>query len=68
MATNDQRQMRLAASVIIVTYVAWLTLSTLGGKFGWNGRIGLLIDLGALAAFLWAMLLLFRVWRRRHNQ
>ncbi len=60
-------QTRLASIVIIVTMLGWMAVSFLGGKMGLPVRYAFLADLAAMAAFLWALIVLFRVWRQRQQ-
>ncbi|HEX9857620.1 MAG TPA: DUF5337 domain-containing protein [Paracoccaceae bacterium] len=59
------RQARLAAIVIAGTMVSWMGVQWLGGKMGWETRYVFLFDLAALAAFFWALVVTFRIWRRQ---
>ena len=59
------KQARLAAIVIAVTGVVWLLAVSFGGQLGLPVRFVFLIDLAALAAFFFALAILFRVWRVR---
>jgi len=61
------RQARLAAIVIASTMLLWFGLSYLGGQRGWDPRYALLLDFAALAAFFWALVVTWRVWRRGRN-
>jgi hypothetical protein len=45
--------------------VLWLGAQVVGGEMGWPPRFALLVDLMALAAFVWALALTFRIWRKR---
>lgn len=58
------RQSRLVAFVIAGTMLAWMGLQWLGGKMGWESRFVFLFDLAALAAFVWALVVTFRIWRQ----
>ncbi len=64
---DQQKQTRLAAIVILVTFPAWMGVSWLGGKMGWEPRYAILADLAALAALFWAMVVLFQIWRARQR-
>lgn len=67
---EDERlvaQARQAAIVIFVTMAVWIAAQWLGGQLGWPVRFAFLFDLAAGAAFLWALIVLFRVWRRRQD-
>ena len=61
------RQQRLAGMVLAATGVGWLGLQWLGGRMGWPMRYAFLIDLMAMAAFIWALTVTWRVWRRRKS-
>lgn len=63
MAYGQRGQARIAAIVILVAMVGWMGVSYLGGKLGLPVRFAFLADLAALAAFAWAGIVLFRVWR-----
>lgn len=60
-------QARLAALVMAGTMVAWMGGQWLGGQLGWPVRLAFLLDFAALAAFLWALVVTWRVWRRRQD-
>ncbi|MEO0681199.1 MAG: DUF5337 family protein [Pseudomonadota bacterium] len=60
----DKAQIRTASLVIIFAMVAWMGLSLLGGSLGLPVRFAFLIDMLCLAAFAWALFVLFNVWRR----
>ena len=64
---RDAGQARLAAVVIAATMVLWLGLSWLGGRLGWEARYAYLIDLAAIAAFVWSLAVTWRVWQRRRS-
>ena len=59
------RQARQAAIVIFATMLIWVGAQVLGGQLGWPPRFAFLFDLMAGAAFIWALVVLFRVWRAR---
>jgi hypothetical protein len=56
-----------AAIVILVTFPSWMGFSYLGGKMGLDPSYAILGDLAALAAFTWAMVVLYQVWRHRQQ-
>ncbi len=73
MGTSDQdremaRQARLVAIVIAATMVLWMAGQWLGGQFGWETRFVFLFDLAALAAFIWSLVVTYRIWRRRQEK
>ncbi|MBT4999671.1 MAG: DUF5337 family protein [Tateyamaria sp.] len=43
----------------------WMGLSYIGGLIELEARFAFLFDLAALAAFLWALIVLFNAWRTR---
>ncbi len=59
------KEARLVAVVIALTMILWLGAQWLGGKAGWETRFVFLFDLAALAAFIWAMVVTWRIWRRQ---
>lgn len=59
------RQAKLAALVMCVAIVAWVLLQMIGREYGWQARFAFLIDFAALAAFGWALIVTFRIWRAR---
>jgi len=64
---HQKAQTRLASIVIFVTMLGWMAFSFLGGKLGLPPRFALLADFAAMAAFAWALIVLFRVWRQRQE-
>ena len=58
-------QARLVALVIAVTMILWLGAQWLGGRLGWETRFAFLFDLAAMAAFVWALVVTYRIWRKR---
>lgn len=58
------RQARLAGIVMAVSIVLWVIAQWLGGHFGWDPRYSFLIDFSALAAFAWALIVTYRIWRQ----
>ncbi len=61
------RQVRLVALVIAGTAVLWVGAQWLGGRMGWETRFAFLFDLGAIAAFVWAMFVTYQIWRKRQT-
>ena len=61
------RQGRMVALVIVGTTVLWLLAQLIGPELGLPGRYAFLFDLFALAAFLWAFIVTFGIWRRRKD-
>ncbi|SNR46058.1 hypothetical protein EYF88_07830 [Paracoccus sediminis] len=63
---RDAAQMRLAAIVIAVAMCGWLLVQWLGSRYGWAGEWAFLADLAAMGAFVWSLIVTWRIWRRRN--
>ncbi|MFZ0099313.1 MAG: DUF5337 family protein [Gemmobacter sp.] len=61
---RTRRDARLIAFVIAGTMLAWMGAQWLGGRLGWEPRYAFLLDLAALAAFFWALVVTYQIWRR----
>ena len=64
---SSVRQAGLVAVVIAATMVLWLVLQWLGGRLGLPERYVFLLDLFALAGFLWALIVTWQIWRKRRD-
>ena len=67
---KDQRraaQTRLVAFVLAGTMILWMGAQWLGGQMGWDTRYVFLFDFAALAAFLWALVVTYQIWRDRRE-
>ena len=64
---QQKSQTRLASIVILVAMFGWLIVNFLGLKMGLPGRFAFLADFAAMAAFAWALIVLFKVWRKRQE-
>ena len=60
-------QIRIASIVIVVTMIVWMAASWIGGMIGLPTRYAFLVDFAALAAFFWALVVLYKAWRSRQN-
>ena len=67
MSAGDIRQGRLAAIVIAATALIWLGFGYIGEARSWDMRYRVLVDMFALAAFFWALVVTWRLWRRRRE-
>lgn len=65
--TELARKGRLAAMVIAGTAVFWVLAILLGGQFGLPQRTRALFDLVALAGFVWAIWMIYQIWRLRQS-
>lgn len=61
------RAMRGVAVVLVVATLLWLLLGEIGRQYAWDGRYALLIDLAALAAYVWALVNAWMLWRKRRE-
>lgn len=62
---HQAKQARLVAIVLAATMVIWMGAQFLGSKLGWEARFVFLFDLAALAGFVFALVVTFRIWRQR---
>ena len=60
-------QVRLATIVVIAAFLLWMLASAVGGALALPVRFAFLIDLACMAALIWAMVVLYRAWRKRQN-
>lgn len=61
------RQSRIVAVVIAATGVIWLVGQALVQRYGWGSSYAILFDLAGLAAFFWALVVIFQIWRKRRE-
>jgi hypothetical protein len=61
------RQARQVALVIAGTMLLWMGAQYVGGEMGWPLKYTLLVDLAALAGFIWALVVTYQIWRKRRN-
>lgn len=66
-AARFARQMRVVALVIAGATVLWLVLGEIGREYGWPPRLALLFDLAAIAAYAWALINAWVLWRKRQD-
>ena len=62
------RKGRMVAIVIAVTMLLWMAVQYLGGRLGLPVRYVFLFDLAALAAFFWALVVTYQIWRARQQR
>ena len=71
MSPEEERQLaktaRMVAIVIAVTMLLWLGAQWLGPRLGLAGEYAFLFDLAALAAFFWALVVTYQIWRKRRE-
>ena len=61
------RQARLVGIVLAVTIVLWMGAQWVGGQLGLETRFVFLFDLAAIAAFVWALVVTYQIWRGRRG-
>lgn len=61
------RKARLVAVVIAVTMVLWMGAQWFGGQIGMQTKYAFLFDLATMAAFIWAMINTYQIWRSRRD-
>jgi Family of unknown function (DUF5337) len=61
------RQARLVGIVLAVTIVLWMGAQWVGGQLGLETRFVFLFDLCAIAAFVWALVVTYQIWRGRRG-
>jgi Family of unknown function (DUF5337) len=61
------RKARTVGIVLAGAMLLWLGAQWLGGKMGWEARYVFLFDLAAIAAFLWALVVTYQIWRGRQG-
>ncbi|WP_435258720.1 DUF5337 domain-containing protein [Thioclava sp. FR2] len=61
------RQARLVAFVIAGTMLLWMGAQWVGGEMGLEPRYAILFDFAALAAFFWALVVTYQIWRKRQG-
>lgn len=64
---KNKSQMRIASVVIISTIVGWMLINFLGSQLNWAPKFAFLFDFCAIAAFVWALVVIFRVWLNRNR-
>lgn len=64
---RNARSARTVAVVLAVTMLLWMGAQVVGGEMGWNPRYAFLFDLAALAAFFWALVVTYQIWRARRG-
>lgn len=61
------RQARLIAIVLVCAMLLWMGAQFIGSSLGLPTRYVFLFDLAALAAFFWALVVTFQLWRKRRD-
>lgn len=66
-ARKTALQARLVAFVLAGTMLLWMGAQFLGGQMGWDARYVFLFDFAAIAAFVWALVVTYQIWRNRQG-
>ena len=61
------RQTRLVALVIAGTMILWMAGQQIGAELGLPLKYTFLLDLAALAGFIWALVVTYQIWRARRT-
>lgn len=61
------RQARTVAFVIAGAMLLWMGAQWIGGWIGLETRFVFLFDFAALAAFIWALVVTYQIWRKRQG-
>jgi hypothetical protein len=61
------RKSRTVAIVIAAATILWLGVQWLGAAMGWPARFVFLADFAAIAAFVWALVVIHQIWRARRD-
>ena len=64
---DQARKGRRAAIVIAATAMLWVAATMIGTSFGLSQRELALFDLMALGGFLWAVWMIYNIWRARQD-
>ena len=64
---QQTRDIRLVALVIAGTMLLWMGAQVVGADMGWPLKYTLLVDLAALAGFIWALVVTYQIWRKRRT-
>ena len=64
-AAAERAQVKLVSITLVVTMGGWLLVQNIGGAYDWPLKFIFLVDLAALAGFLFALIITYRIWRRR---
>lgn len=65
--SNTGQQGRLAAIVIAATGLLWVGGTFAGYSLGWSKRTMALMDMLALAGFVFGLVVTYRIWRQRRT-
>ncbi|MFZ1470998.1 MAG: DUF5337 domain-containing protein [Paracoccaceae bacterium] len=61
------RKARRVGLVLAGTMAVWIGAQMVGAEMGWDTRFAFLFDFAALAAFIWALVVTYQIWRARRG-
>ena len=64
---KSARQSRRVGLVIAGTMLLWMAGQQIGAELGLPLKYTLLLDLAALAGFIWALAVTYQIWRARRR-
>ncbi|MDH2327552.1 DUF5337 domain-containing protein [Cereibacter sp. SYSU M97828] len=64
---KDAAMARFLGLFIAAVMILWIGAQWLGGQMGWEARYAFLFDMIAIAAFVWALVATWRIWRKRRE-
>lgn len=64
---KDAAQARFLGLFIAAVMILWIGAQWLGGRMGLDARYVFLFDMIAIAAFVWALVVTWRIWRKRRT-
>ncbi len=67
-ASDTSAKPRRAALAIAGTMLGWMLVQQIGAEYDWPLKYTLLVDLFALAGFIWALAVVFQIWRARRAE
>ncbi|MFW2586869.1 DUF5337 domain-containing protein [Sagittula sp. SSi028] len=69
MANKEElnRRGRKVALTIAGVGIFWIVITALGQALGWSQSLRALFDLVALAGFIWAIWMIYGLWRARQE-
>ncbi len=65
---NFARKGQTAAIIIAVAMLIWFAFQWIGPWLGLPGRYAILIDLAAMAALIYALIMTYQMWRSRQDK
>ncbi len=65
--TEQARTGRMVALVIAGAMLLWMSAQWIGGQIGLDPAYAYLFDLAAIAALIWSLVVIARMWRRQNR-